>query len=67
MFNNLQNVQNTTARIISRIRITSSQTISHDELGWDALSVRKKEHKLILSYFYKIVYRNYHHNLFRTF
>ena len=50
----LEDVQVTAARIITGIRINSSRTILYNELGWDALSVRRKVHKLIL--FYKIVY-----------
>ena len=50
----LEDVQVTAARIITGIRINSSRTILYNELGWDALSARRKVHKLIL--FYKIVY-----------
>ena len=38
----LEYVQVTAARIITGIRINSSRTILYNELGWDALSVRKK-------------------------
>ena len=44
----LEDVQVTAARIIAGIRINSSRTILFTELGWDALSVRRKVHKLIL-------------------
>ena len=49
----LEDVQVTAARIITGIRISSSRTILYNELGWDALSARRKVHKLIL-YFIKL-------------
>ena len=48
----LEDVQITVARIITGLRITSSRSILYNELGWDALFVRRKVHKLI----YKIIY-----------
>ena len=46
----LEDVQITVARIITGISVNFSRTVLYNELGWDALSVRKKVHKLILSY-----------------
>ena len=48
----LEDVEVTAARIITGIIINSSRTILYNEIGWDALSVRRKVHKIIL--FYKI-------------
>ena len=50
----LEDVEVTAARIITGIIINSSRTILYNEIGWDALSVRRKVHKIIL--FYKIGY-----------
>ena len=49
----LEDIQIEAARIITGMRYNSSRSKLYDELGWEPLEIRRRNHRLTL--FYKIV------------